>query len=155
MTDSISAAEYNAKYGDGADEAAEMSAAEYNRRMGATTASGMLRNLDSSNVDTVTPAMEAFDTWIRATSPAPVEKEYVFLSTRRYRADWAIPDLKIIVEYDGVMHHARKSGSERDADKSNLAQLAGWLFIRVNAGTLRSGAGYTSVAAAINLRKKK
>lgn len=131
----------------------EMSAEEYRRKHG-KTANDFLRNLDSSNVDTETPAKVEFREWLHYVSPAPVVDEYVFLPDRKFRADWAIPSLGIIFEYDGRTHHGTVAGSERDAEKSNLAQLAGWLFIRVNAASLKDGSGYVAAENAIMQRSK-
>lgn len=134
------------------DAQQEMSAAEYLERFG-QTANALLRNLDSSAVDTETPAKTEFGEWLRAVSPHPVEAEYKFLADRRFRADWAVPELRLLFEYDGVMHHATKAGAWRDAEKANLAQLSGWMFIRVNSASLKDGSGYAIAGCAIDLRE--
>jgi len=81
--------------------------------------------------------------------PTP-QREYVFLSGRRFRADFAFVDHSLIVEVEGGVFRSRRTGRRgvghtstaqilRDMEKSNLAQLAGWRFLRVAAPHIRSG----------------
>lgn len=59
---------------------------------------------------------------------------------RRFRFDWALPADLVAVEYDGRgVGHQSVSGTWADADKSNEAALCGWLLIRCNVETARSG----------------
>lgn len=63
--------------------------------------------------------------------------EYRFHPTRRFRLDWAWPEARIGIEFDGVMlrtvGHNSLGGILRDAEKSNLAQAMGWRIFRANA----------------------
>lgn len=65
------------------------------------------------------------------------EKELVFDSSRKFRFDWAIPDKKIAIEYEGVgvakggkSRHTTKIGYATDCEKYNLAVINGWRVLR-------------------------
>ena len=61
-------------------------------------------------------------------------KEYKFLKDRKFRADFAVPALKILVEYEGVVsaksRHTTITGYSTDCDKYNLAQVMGFVVVR-------------------------
>lgn len=154
MTDEMSSAHYRRLMGlSDVDTMAELDAESYRRLVEQGTANGLLRNLDSSKVDTETPAKTEFGEWLDAVSPVPVLREYRGIPGRRFRFDWFVGEpLNIAFEYDGVAHHTTQAGAWRDAEKGNLAQLAGIMFIRVNARTLRDGSGYTVANKALELR---
>lgn len=63
--------------------------------------------------------------------------EHKFHSKRRYRFDLAIPDLKIAIEYEGLMsrksRHTTISGYSEDTSKYNLATIEGWRVLRYTA----------------------
>jgi hypothetical protein len=67
----------------------------------------------------------------------PYEKEYRFHHERKFRFDFAIPSLKIGIEYEGLMseksRHTTVKGYTSDADKYNLAQSCGWRVFRYTA----------------------
>lgn len=60
--------------------------------------------------------------------------EYQFNETRKFRFDWAIIDLKIAIEFEGIMskksRHTTVTGYSKDAEKYNLAQINGWTVLR-------------------------
>ena len=62
-----------------------------------------------------------------------LEKEYRF-SKRRFRFDFAIPELKIAIEYDGLNSkksgHTTLVGFTSDTEKINLAISMGWKVLR-------------------------
>lgn len=64
-------------------------------------------------------------------------EELVFDSIRRFRFDWAIPDLKIAIEYEGIFskksRHTTISGYTEDCEKYNLAIANGWKVLRYTA----------------------
>ena len=64
-------------------------------------------------------------------------REYVFHPKRKFRFDWAIPDLKIAIEYEGLMSeksgHTTVTGYTKDCEKYNLAALMGWKVLRYTA----------------------
>ena len=63
--------------------------------------------------------------------------EHRFHDARKFRFDWAIVELKIAVEYEGLnsekSRHTTKTGFTRDTDKYNLAQGLGWRVYRFTA----------------------
>lgn len=76
--------------------------------------------------------------------PAP-EREYVFHKKRKWRFDFAWPDLLIAVEVEGGIwvggRHVRGEGYEADCEKYNEAQLAGWMVLRFTPGMLKRSGG--------------
>ena len=156
MSETMDAAEYRKLIGQTNDIPTEMSAEQYRRAVG--VASGLLprQNLDSSNVDTEPAVKTEFAEWLDLVSPYPVLREHRFLAPlRQFRADWCIVELRIIVEYDGVVHHTTIAGAWRDALKGNLAQIAGWMFLRVNARSIRSGEAHELVEQAIEAAQER
>lgn len=67
-----------------------------------------------------------------------LEKEHRFCPERKWRFDYAIPSVKIAVEYEGGIFMA-KSGHNtakhytKDTEKYNKATVLGWRVIRVTA----------------------
>jgi hypothetical protein len=68
--------------------------------------------------------------------------EYQFLKNRKFRFDWAFPDLKIGIEYEGIFsersRHTNKIGYSRDAEKYNAAANRGWKVFRYTAINYKS-----------------
>jgi very-short-patch-repair endonuclease len=66
-----------------------------------------------------------------------LEKEFKFAKGRRYRADFALPDQMIIVEYEGIFsqhsRHTNKIGYSKDTDKYRLAEMEGYTVLRYTA----------------------
>jgi len=64
---------------------------------------------------------------------------------RLWAADFAWPDLKLLVEIEGGIHkrgggaHSRPMGILRDMEKSNHAVLLGWRVLRFSTDQVRSG----------------
>jgi hypothetical protein len=58
----------------------------------------------------------------------------IFNTNRRFRFDWAIPELKLGIEYDGIMskksRHTTISGFMEDCNKLNIVTANGWSFFR-------------------------
>lgn len=80
---------------------------------------------------------------IRATHlPEPV-REFRFHEKRRWRADFAWPDSRLLVEVEGGHwtggRHTRGGGFEADCGKYSEAALAGWKVIRVTSAHIKSG----------------
>lgn len=65
------------------------------------------------------------------------EVEYRFDQKRRFRFDWAIPSIKVAVEYEGLMSeksgHTTVTGYTKDCNKYNLAARIGWTVFRYTA----------------------
>lgn len=64
----------------------------------------------------------------------PYQKEYKFLTDRKFRADFFLPEYDTIIEYEGIMsqksRHTSVVGYSKDSEKYNLAQLAGFKVLR-------------------------
>ncbi len=71
------------------------------------------------------------------------EREYRFAPPRRWRFDFAWPDLLIALEVEGGTRtggrHVRGDGYEKDCEKYNEAAIRGWRILRVTASQVRSG----------------
>lgn len=84
-------------------------------------------------------------------------KDYVeelqFHEVRMFRFDWAIPDMMLAIEYEGLMSrksgHTTISGYTKDCEKYNLAQLEGWKVLRYTA------LNYTDLEKDLKLLLKK
>lgn len=63
--------------------------------------------------------------------------EYHFCPTRRFRADWYIPQLNVLIEYEGVFggksRHTNVAGYSGDCEKYNLATVMGFRILRYTA----------------------
>lgn len=152
----MSAAEYRKLIGRTDTVPAEMSAEQYRRAVGVASSLLPRQNLDSSNVDTEPAAKTEFAEWLDAVSPYPVLREHRFLAPlRQFRADFCIVELRIVLEYDGIVHHTTIAGAWRDALKGNLAQVAGWMFLRVNARSIKDGSAYEVVERAIEAAQER
>jgi very-short-patch-repair endonuclease len=72
---------------------------------------------------------EAFALHCRLEELKP-EREYVFHPTRKWRFDFAWPDIKLAVEIEGRGRHQSFGGFEKDAEKYNAAAKLGWRVMR-------------------------
>ncbi len=74
--------------------------------------------------------------------PLP-EREFLFHKRRKWRFDFAWPDLLIAVEVEGGVfsggRHVRGQGYESDCEKYNEAQLLGWMVLRFTPGMIKRG----------------
>lgn len=77
--------------------------------------------------------------------PEPV-REYKFHPTRKWRVDFAWPDLSppLAVEIEGGTwrgngRHSRGLGFEKDAEKYNALSLAGWVLLRFTSSMVNDG----------------
>lgn len=72
-------------------------------------------------------------TWCQARGIV-LHEEYNFNPLRRWRADWCIPDLKILIEYEGLSArktgHTTSVGYTGNTEKYNSAAALGWKVLR-------------------------
>ena len=70
-------------------------------------------------------------------------REYFFARPRRYRFDFAWPELKVAVEIEGGVwadgRHSRGQGFMEDCQKYNLATELGWIVLRGEVKMVKSG----------------
>lgn len=96
---------------------------------------------------------ELFVLHCRAYKLEPV-REYVFALPRKWRFDFAWPDLKLAVEIDGGTsfgkgRHSRGTGFENDCRKLNHAAMLGWRVMRFSTAMIVSGEGIDAVRETI------
>lgn len=86
----------------------------------------------------------------RDKKPTPIEvfldgyeSEYRFYPPRRWRFDYAWPEKKIAIEYEGGVftrgRHTRPLGFNNDCEKYNTATLLGWRVYRITFPMVQSG----------------
>ena len=82
------------------------------------------------------------DFWSLFSIPEPVV-EYKFLTDRRFRFDFAWLKYRIAVEINGGVfiggRHTRGYGYQRDMEKLNLAQAAGWKVFQFTPQQFKNG----------------
>jgi very-short-patch-repair endonuclease len=92
---------------------------------------------------------ELFALHMKARGLTPV-REYVFAPERKYRADFAFPDRKILIEIEGGTQgngrHNRAVGYEADCRKYNLAAALGFMVFRFTTAMVKSGVAEKQVA---------
>ena len=70
------------------------------------------------------------------------EKEHKFHDKRKFRFDYAVPDIKLAIEYEGGTWsggaHTRGKHYSSDCEKYNLAQINGWIVLRYTTDTVKS-----------------
>lgn len=73
------------------------------------------------------------------------ETEYRFHKKRLFRFDYAIPYLKIAIEYEGIYQnytgksrHTSVTGYSKDCEKYNLAVIEGWKVLRYTAKNVQN-----------------
>jgi very-short-patch-repair endonuclease len=70
--------------------------------------------------------------------PEPV-REYRFHPTRKWRFDWAYPDVKLAIECDGGKWapHGGRHNTTGDREKLNEAARLGWRILRFDGDMLK------------------
>jgi len=67
----------------------------------------------------------------------PYETEYKFCKTRKFRADIAVLQYRLIIEYDGLFsaksRHTTVTGFTNDHRKFNIATIEGWSVLKYTA----------------------
>ncbi len=90
--------------------------------------------------------------------PTP-EREYRFDPVRLWRIDFAWPAFKLAVEVEGLTHaggrHQRIAGYERDEEKHNALQLAGWTLLRFSGRAIRSAFAIRAIQAALEQARNR
>lgn len=81
------------------------------------------------------------------------EQEYKFHPTRKWRFDYAIPDKKVAIEYEGIFsvksRHTSLKGFTNDCEKYSEAAIMGWKVIRITAIMLKDGRAVSLIEKAL------
>lgn len=84
------------------------------------------------------------------------EREYVFSSPRKWRADFAFVAEKILVEIEGAVwsggRHTRGTGFSSDCDKYNAAAILGYRVLRFTTDMVATGRAIDLTMACIQGR---
>ena len=71
------------------------------------------------------------------------QREYQWCPGRKFRADFAFPSARLLVECQGAIHsqgrHVRGRGYEQDRMRSNLAVLHKWRLLEFSPGHIKNG----------------
>ena len=92
---------------------------------------------------------------IRAEGLPMPEREHRFYPPRRWRFDFAWPELKIAVECEGLTHPGQKSrhttndGFTKDCEKYNRAALQGWTVLRYTRPMIMTGEAIRDITEAL------
>ncbi len=74
---------------------------------------------------------------------SPVLKEYKFHPKRRWKFDFALPNLKLAIEIEGAVwthgRHTRGKGYIADMEKYTMASMMDWRVIRLTPDQLIKG----------------
>ena len=100
---------------------------------------------------------DALALWLTNEYGDAVVPEFRFHPTRKWRFDFALPDYKVAIEFDGLFGggaHTSINMVVTDSEKINEAQLHGWIVIRTNTPNLRDSSGYQAIERAVNARKE-
>ena len=92
----------------------------------------------------LSPGECAFALHCRADGLTP-EREYVFHPTRKWRFDFAWPDIKLAVEVEGRGRHQSFGGFEADCEKYNAAAILGWRVLRYTPRMVMAGTAINDV----------
>lgn len=84
--------------------------------------------------------------------PSPL-REYRAIEGRKYRFDFAWPERKLLIEVQGAIWvrggHSTGAGITRDAEKLNLATLAGFKCLHLTSAHVMSGQALTWIKEAL------
>ena len=88
------------------------------------------------------PQKEYIHSILNQTFGNGLSTEHLGIPGRRFRFDWAVPELKLAIEYEGIFgrgrsRHTTQKGYSKDCEKYNLAAIHGWRVLRYTATTYR------------------
>jgi very-short-patch-repair endonuclease len=83
--------------------------------------------------------------------------EYRFHPVRKWRLDFAFPELRLAVEVEGGHwtggRHTSGIGFEKDCEKYNALTLSGWRLLRFTGKTIKSGEALKAIQAALKQKE--
>ena len=81
-------------------------------------------------------------------------REYQFAAPRKWRVDFAYPELAIAIEIEGGIHtngrHVRASGFEKDCEKYNALAEKGWSLFRYTPQMVKDGRAIEQICEVLN-----
>jgi very-short-patch-repair endonuclease len=79
--------------------------------------------------------------------------EYIFAPPRKWRADFAFPEKRLLIEVEGGIwtrgRHTRGGGFENDCEKYNAATIGGWRVLRFSTDMVKRGNALGIIIAAL------
>lgn len=79
--------------------------------------------------------------------------QYKFIEDRKFRADFAWPNKKVICEVEGGTwnggRHVTGAGFEKDCEKYNLAAKNGWRVFRFTSSMIKKGVAIETLRAVL------
>lgn len=95
-----------------------------------------------------------FSLWLRTAPDLPVvHREFEFHPDRKWRFDFAWPELLLAVEIEGVTanggRHQRIAGFKADLEKYHHAFMLGWRVYRCDSAMVSTGQAFAAVEHAI------
>ena len=73
----------------------------------------------------------------------PYEHQFAYVPGRKFRADFALPSLRLLVEVQGGIFsraaHGSVTGILADLERGNEAAIAGWYVLRVTPDEVGDG----------------
>ena len=107
-------------------------------RPAADDATTLEANAGAVGVDAPNPLAARFEALWQQHGGPELTKEYRFAPPRRWRADYAIPAVKVLIELEGGIYsggrHTRADGYKGDIEKYNAASMLGWAVLRLGTG---------------------
>jgi very-short-patch-repair endonuclease len=92
------------------------------------------------------------------------ETQYRFHAERKWRLDFAFPDVRVAVELDGgifaaenggaVGKHSRGAGRCKDMEKRNAAAELGWIVLNYGPPHVRSGEAALQIERLVRRRRR-
>ena len=89
------------------------------------------------------------------------ESEHQFHPTRKWRMDFAYPNILIGIEIEGLVYdggisrHTNNEGYKEDARKYNSAAVLGWLILRFTPDQLNKTETFEIIKQAFSLRESQ
>ena len=96
-----------------------------------------------------------FETRWKLIDGQPYEAEFRFHPTRRWRADFAFIDAKVLVEVDGGGHKMYWKVYRNDVEKMNAALFLGWQVFRVTTDMVRADDVYFLEKLKVYINERK
>lgn len=111
-------------------------------------------------ISTTASMTDMFQRYLMSEMPGvEVVKEHMFHYTRKWRFDYAMPDLKVAIEIDGGVwdygRHNRPQGYIDDMEKLNTAASMGWLVLRFTTHDRLMNATLSLIKKTVELRMKE